>query len=915
MEAPAMRITFALLVGFASTIVAGCSRPGVPSARIVNPKPAPEVVALNQQFPLYGASRGALPVITPIPEPPPVTQAARDLRAYYADAKKEPPWKASTRLLSSAELVQRAAAASYLRDLLDQALKDEQAGVVPWLASPFWDGGGTNPARSLRERIAAALAEAPPAPGAPPVVNWFLEHEKLTRLQGQALRAVTELQGPDADALILELATKPHPNVEVACAALAQVDARKINVAAEQLASLCQHHRTRLREAARALNAQRGFTAPPLFDPVRAVQSDPLDRLMVEIGRLLAEPVPVEAPLVLLSIPGAAGKPASFRGWLLEEDAEQWVLLTGNGRRASFSKMGDRDKTPTLSKVSIEDEVDRVARVRREGDKDFEFSSRGGFSGQFEDHAAGEYEALLAQWLFAGKRYEQAAAILLPALDTLILDSHLVDITRDRLGDWYGQEMLASFVGNRDYAKTERLAKRIVERFPGTRFHAEAVRLLDELPRRRDDFDALSLPTPQEWETRNNGLTRREQINFLCRRLRLLNGFQDGQPGGVWYGEAQYAEPCGISPDAAWGQRRGKTEVINPLVELAGPIPGGGIYTPAAQSNGMVLTVDDIPALAEHLREDWLLLAVSFHRDFSPSRIVHRTRPLLASLINRLARRQLCRSEQLDALTDKQRDEEITRIAKWAEANRDKDETALLLSALADALESGAGWYQVSSQTRRLTELKVQAAVPLLFRFVEAGLVQSFNYDIRVYCDKIDPGALDRLAHEALAHKDPKVRMHVALLALKSADRATALTVLGNGLESGEDILGETVSVLLEDKAVDSRTAALRVFKNRRLPALDARVRQSIVLYVTSAHLPDGLRFYLRLLETQGNAIDGIVFDRPVAEAAAEEVMDSFAFNERAVDEIKKRPTPPGEKIAAVKTWLREHIEKIEAEK
>src|SRR5581483_6751455 len=150
------------------------------------------------------------------------------------------------------------------------------------------------------------------------------------------------------------------------------------------------------------------------------------------------------------------------------------------------------------------------------------------------------------------------------------LDSHLVDITRDRLGDWYGQEMLAAFVGDRDYTKTELRAKRLAERFAGTRFHASAARLLDELPRRRDDFDGLKLPTPTEWAAQRGPMSRREQIDFLCRRLRLLNCFQMGQPGGIWYGQAQYAEPCGISPDAAWGRNLGKTEVINPLVELAG---------------------------------------------------------------------------------------------------------------------------------------------------------------------------------------------------------------------------------------------------------------------------------------------------------------------------------------------------------
>ena len=457
-------------------------------------------------------------------------------------------------------------------------------------------------------------------------------------------------------------------------------------------------------------------------------------------------------------------------------------------------------------------------------------------------------------------------------------------------------------------------AKRVVERFAGTRFHTEALRLLDELPRRREDFDGLRLPTPAEWAAQKRQMSRREQIDFLCRRLRLLNAFQVSQPGGAWYGVTQYAEPCGVSQDASWGRWLGKTAVINPLVELAGPMPGGGAgLPPTAQSDGMSLTVADIPALAEHLREDWLILAVSFHRDFSPGRIVHRTRPLVASLINRLARRQLCRAEKLDAMTDKERDEEIARLTKWAEENRDKDETALLLEALQDALDSGTHWLQVRPQAMRLTDLKVKAAVPLFYRFVEAGVAN--DYDVRLWSEKIEPGALEALARPALKDEDAKVRIRVALLLRRMADRAEALAVLGDGLENGTILLVEAVSALFSDEAPDSRATAVRVFNNRHLTALDARTRSLVVTYATSARVPDGLRLYLRLLETAGNTIDGLTYDRPVAEVAAEEILDSPTLRDGALDEIKKRPAPPPERVAAVKAWVKARIEKMEGQK
>src|SRR5262249_28265101 len=168
---------------------------------------------------------------------------------------------------------------------------------------------------------------------------------------------------------------------------------------------------------------------PPPFDAARAVQSEPLRRLLDDIGQLIAAPAPADAPFVVLTMPAAGGRPDGARGWLLEDDGEAWMVLTPNGRRVRLMKKAENGTAATLAEVSIQDEVERVVRLRREGDKNAQLSSRGGLSGQFEGHGAGEYEALFAQWLYAGRRYEQAAAVLLPALDTLLLDSHLVDIT------------------------------------------------------------------------------------------------------------------------------------------------------------------------------------------------------------------------------------------------------------------------------------------------------------------------------------------------------------------------------------------------------------------------------------------------------------------------------------------------------
>ena len=60
-----MRIASALLIASLGVGVTGCSRTSPSPASGVNPQPASEVVALNQQFPLDATSRG--PLVAPRP--------------------------------------------------------------------------------------------------------------------------------------------------------------------------------------------------------------------------------------------------------------------------------------------------------------------------------------------------------------------------------------------------------------------------------------------------------------------------------------------------------------------------------------------------------------------------------------------------------------------------------------------------------------------------------------------------------------------------------------------------------------------------------------------------------------------------------------------------------------------------------
>jgi hypothetical protein len=586
-----------------------------------------------------------------------VPGVAEELMAYYADSHHQPAWEDAIKRLASDDAAQRTGAAAYLHDLLDQALRDELSGTARWRATPYWGSSGENPARELRKWIANALAKGPATAAAVPVVRWFLDHEKLSQLQATALSAVTKVEGEEADTLLLDLASKPHPNAAVVAESLREVARRKLPIKAEVLAALGQYYRPSIREAARAAGDKLGLPRPAPFEPARAVQSAPVRRLMDDLAPLLLDAPPPDARFVKATSTHPEGDEWSEHGWVISEDQERWLVLTTHGRQKRYGKKEGHRWTTRVAEVPVEGWVDQVVAARAGGNKGFELSEEGGLTGQFQGHGATLAEVLLAQRLYVAGHYDLAAKVLLPALDTLLLDEHLVALARDQLGDAYGHQMLDTFADDRDYDAALRVARHIVERLGGTRFHAEAARLLDELPRRRDDYKEFRLPTPEEWAAEKKRLTRTEQIDYLCKRLRLLNCYQHGQPGGISYTDRQYAEPTSAGGD--------RTEVINPYVELLGHKSERPDHE--ATSGGLGLTGADIRLLAEHLRDDWYMPSVSYWRDFHPQRKLHRTRELVAELIDEAAMADVCDGRKLDAMTAEELDQEIEHLKRWGE--------------------------------------------------------------------------------------------------------------------------------------------------------------------------------------------------------------------------------------------------------
>jgi hypothetical protein len=877
-----------------------------------------------------------------IGQPTPEISTGKDLQAYYSTGKA-PPWNAEVKNLSSDKPVERDKAANYLVALLDQAQADERSGNAPWRATPFWGGGAENPAQDLRGQIVKELSKAPASIASLSVIRWYLDREHVPLYQAIAMTALGKVDGKEADGLRLRILQPAHENSVVLRWALEQFGKRKTDLPDGLLKELCQHYRPSIRAAARKINSDRGGPDPGAFDNARAIQRPEVVALVTAVGALLDQTAATDAEFVKVTTEWTSGEETNTEttiGWLVKNDSDSWIVLTPFGHRENFAKekkIKRRDGESTIKsrweKLPIADEVNRVAALRGKGDPEFALSERGALTGQFEGHTASVSEVVLAHWLYTAKQFDLSAQLFLPALDTFYMDRHLVDMMRHRMSEAAGYRMLVAFAGDRDFAETQRLANALVQRYPGTRFHDHAVKLSKEMPKRGDDFKKLKLPTPEEWATLKKKLSRAEQITYLAERIRLLNCFQYSQPGGYSLTETQYAEPCGLSDNAAWGLYQGKTKVINPYLELVG---GKELVFPhddtKKPSKGMELTVADIPRLAPFLREDWHLLCVSFWRDFSADRHLGTTRPLFASIIDDLAKRDLCRVHAMAKMSDVEMEKQIESIVNWANANAGKNERDLLWEALDEQVSAGAYFsdLSMSGNLDELIGLKDKRLGPVLLQYLndfeKKGVrpnpnafkiegLDSNSYELRRlmgYCRAYDPAMFKESVRKLGQHKNLDVRLESGYMLFAGGDIDEGRKILANILENGspwgleEYAIPQLVETLLKEGSKESKEAVRLVFKNKRYTEIREGPRVMLVKDCIYVGIGEAYLSYLPLLDIKGDTIGPIGYGKGtvVGELIAAEIIEKLAPNDSEIIRIKKMFPKPADQIAPLKEWL-----------
>ncbi len=846
--------------------------------------------------------------------PPGVSpEVVRDLHRHYAAPG---PFTMPPRIAEAAERLRdddpatRRRASAYLLAVVRQALADERSGTR-WPLGSAEENEARLPRPALvRAAVAQHAAGAGLMPETLPLIHLLLDGEPHSRVLEELVplwQADNDLRRP----LALRVAGAGHRDSRHLIEALKQLTQERAALPDAVLAPLALHHRADVREAARTLGKALGRPALPAFDPLRAFAAPAIQALLKRVGEELPDLPPPGAKLAVLtlSMPRAGGEQAveAARGWVVSREEGRLVMLAGVQRVVNrdwleFPAIGR--PAPVLLDLTPGDEVRRLEReAAREN----------------QPEASPTYRLMLAWWLGRTGQPALAARLLFPLLARHPQDGDVLTALRHDVAVELGQRMFEAYANARDYPEALRLARRIAH-YPGSPFSEEAACLAAELPRRAEDFKSLRLPTPAAWKALRNGLTREEQIDFLCRRLRLL----DPGPMQDWAGSPQYADPAKRHPPyvrgsgwyhgsffglAATPAEKGRTPVINPYRELL---------------EGVKVTLADVPHLARHMREEWTLVSIGRQPvgkigQALPS-LELTTRSALAALINGLARNEVCvlggelsfthwgrlRHGRLPEAEVLRR---IEAAVVWAAKHAGMSARQLDWHWLEKDLAAGKGWHDIHERFDRVSD--EPSARTLLHALLLDGRTRADEraHVLRRLAD-LAPRHARRIAPHLLSSPSVAMRVEAALLCLPTAHADAARRVLGQYLhDAGRGEAGtagwvsgswvrQAVGDLANDGTPESVRAALRVFEGvalRKTNNIGDRGEAMRLLALAGAKEP--YTFYLKLLDETKKADERVQI--------TEEVAWAFGKDDPEVQAIMKKHRTPAARAGHVEKWLR----------
>ncbi|MBI4617035.1 MAG: hypothetical protein HY720_25710 [Planctomycetes bacterium] len=653
----------------------------------------------------------------------------------------------------------RRAAGFYLDELLAALSQNEGIGPTPDFWLPYWREGPGTTAQEMRKAVASALSVGPPAKESLAAIRRLLFDERLPAAATSAARALARIEGDESGAMLREVLELPHPVEDALLVSLDEAGKRNPPGTDGALLSLALHHRQRVRDLARALLAARGVSAPP-FDPARAFTVS-LAGMLETVRGYPASPIPRDASFARV-VPAGTGS-SEIRGFLLPQAAEGTIrLLTVHLAEVEVPRDG-----AAVVPVSIDEEVERVSRIRASPGADAAFSEKGASSAEFEPHGLSAWEVTLAAWLHGRGDTSRAAAVLFPALSRVPDDRWTLDVARDVWGFVHFRAMLCAFAGDRDAERAGTIARHLASRFREYRYAPVAAKLARELEERAREGEDLRLPPEDEWIAISRELDRRETILWLCRRLVLLNAFQEVEAGDLSYEEAQFAEPRGMT-DGAWCRREGKTLVINPLVELF----------------RLDLAPAELAIVADSLADGSYIPTVSFWRDDYPGRTLHQVNWVVAALVSRVARRELVRVVDLASGDPTKVENAVRRVREWAEKNATTPLREILLSAVREART----WQDVEKVVPELAQRKIAEGAPLVLAWLDRpDSIDPIRAAALAAASLLDPDAAAARARDFSDHADPGLAAVAGLALHRAGEVETGLAATRTALARAGD--------------------------------------------------------------------------------------------------------------------------------
>jgi len=585
----------------------------------------------------------------------------------------------------------RRATVDYLLALCRQSVADERDGRTPWITPHTFGDSDRNEAHLVRKQIGDALARGATSAEAAPLLEWLIEREPSVDIQNSAAAALARGAVPIPESVLSRWLEPEFKNRRVLLSALAVVQRDSLVALLPAVAKVCSDPRESVRRAAHAVLA--AFGAEGASDQAPADRITPAIAQDLEaIARMVHPVIPNDARMVrIIAVPPDpdSTRRRNLAGWMLSEDDSSMTILDVFGQSETYTR-----SRAAIVPTSVAEEARFLASTRTDHKREVEAPFRTEIGSSLHAGVWSVPEALVAACAFERGDSGSAAALVLPALDTLDRADQLRSIPAQELGARYDAEMIKRFACNRDYPAAIALAHHLLEpEFDALGRRGLAEELAQQLPRRDDDFKSLRLPTPDAWQALSARLTRHQQVDYLLERLRLVNAFQWSNPGGLDLFGAQYA--------SAWHHRHIYEEEPNTSAEVIHPLRM--LYE-------MRLQVTELPWLFDRVLDDDYILAVEFPFGFDADQLHYRVGDLVEKLIQETARFKLADRDALKAMSPPGRRRAFAAMTTWCRRHAGDDVGTLERLALQTTKDR---WHFVSLCNSR-DKVHDERAIPII---------------------------------------------------------------------------------------------------------------------------------------------------------------------------------------------------------